>query len=118
MQLGDSWFEKEQLLAEAAKKDKQRMEELNKVLTNVSRIRSFPCEHCLMILPIQRPPLTMQDRAAFAKVTVDVYYQDETQGGLVGVDKVARKFRCFPFAPFGMYSTICVMQSRSRALPA
>jgi hypothetical protein len=45
VQLGDSWFEKEQLLAEAAKKDKQRMEELNKVLTNVSRIRSFPCEH-------------------------------------------------------------------------
>lgn len=44
-QLGDSWFEKEQLLVDAAKKDKQRMEELNKVLTNVSRIKSFLCEH-------------------------------------------------------------------------
>lgn len=44
-QLGDSWFEKEQLLVDAAKKDKQRMEELNKVLTNVSRIKIFLCEH-------------------------------------------------------------------------
>lgn len=45
-QLGDSWFEKEQLLADAAKKDKQRMEELNKVLTNVSsRIKSSLSEH-------------------------------------------------------------------------
>lgn len=56
----------------------------------------------------------MQDRAAFAKVTVDVYYQDETQGGLVGVDKVARKSRCFSFAPFGMYSTQFVLCSRGR----
>ena len=45
VQLGDSWFEKEQLLVDAAKKDKQRMEELNKVLTNVSRMTSFLCEH-------------------------------------------------------------------------
>ena len=44
VQLGDSWFEKEQLLVDAAKKDKQRMEELNKVLTNVSRMMSFLCE--------------------------------------------------------------------------
>lgn len=43
----------------------------------------------------------MQDRLAFVKVIVDVYYQDETQGGaLVGVDKIARKSRWLPSAPF------------------
>ena len=43
---------------------------------------------------MQRPPLTMQDRLAFVKVIVDVYYQDETQGGaLIGVDKHTRKSR-------------------------
>ena len=38
-QLGASWGEKEQLLSDAASKDRKRMEELNKIFTTVSRSR-------------------------------------------------------------------------------
>lgn len=66
--LGDSWSEQERLLSVAAEKDRKRMEDLNKVLTT-------------------RPPLTIQERAAFIQVTVTVYYQDDTQEHPVIADK-------------------------------
>ncbi|KAH9992152.1 hypothetical protein BJV77DRAFT_1003788 [Russula vinacea] len=81
--LGDSWAEKEQLFSDAVAKDRKRMEDLNRLLT-------------------KRPPLTLQEKAALVKVTVDIYYPDETQGNvMVPIGKAARKSRCFlPFAPF------------------
>jgi len=58
------WIEKEKLIAQAVKKDKDRMDELNKLLAT-------------------RPPLTLQERAAQVKVTVTVYYQSEEVEGVV-----------------------------------
>ncbi|KAI0300712.1 hypothetical protein B0F90DRAFT_1817465 [Multifurca ochricompacta] len=52
--LEDDWSAKELLLSDAVTKDKERMDELNKALRT-------------------RPPLTTQERAAQAKVTVAVY---------------------------------------------
>jgi len=69
--LGDSWAEKEQLLSDAVIKDRKRMEDLNRLLTT-------------------RPPLTLQEKAALIKVTIDVYYPDEAQENLmVPIGKVA-----------------------------
>jgi len=67
--LDDSWSEKEQLLADAVKKDKARMEELNKRLAT-------------------RPPLTIQERAAQVKVFVSVYYQSGEAESPVPVGEV------------------------------
>jgi len=39
LQLGDSWNEQERLLSAAVEKDKKRMEDLNRVLTTVRKIR-------------------------------------------------------------------------------
>jgi len=38
-QLGDTWSEQERLLSVAVEKDRKRMEDLNSILTAVSRIR-------------------------------------------------------------------------------
>ena len=40
MQLDGIWMEKERLIAQAVKKDKDRMDELNKLLATVGNIRS------------------------------------------------------------------------------
>ena len=37
-QLGDTWSEQERLLSVAVEKDRKRMEDLNKILTTVSKI--------------------------------------------------------------------------------
>jgi len=58
--LADTWSEQERLLSVAAEKDRKRMEDLNRILTT-------------------RPPLTIQERAEFIKVTVNVYYRGDTQ---------------------------------------
>jgi hypothetical protein len=41
VQLDDLWDEKEKLMVQAAKKDKDRMEELNKLLATVSSTREL-----------------------------------------------------------------------------
>ena len=38
VQLGDTWSEQERLLSVATEKDKKRMEDLNRILTTVSKI--------------------------------------------------------------------------------
>jgi len=63
--LGGSWGEKEQIIIDAVRKDRDRMEELNKRL-------------------VTRPPFTMQERAAQVKVTVAVYFEAEEGREFVG----------------------------------
>ena len=82
VQLDDIWVEKEKLIAQAAKKDKARMDELNKRLATVSEIRElFWFRVSPVSCPIQRPPLTLQETAAQVKVTVAVYFQSEEDEG-------------------------------------
>jgi len=79
VQLDGIWGRNEQFLSDAVRKDKERMDELNKLLATVSRIRELflsRVPHISLFL-IQRPPLTIQERAAQVKVTVTVCYQSE-----------------------------------------
>jgi len=59
------WIDKERLIFEAVQKDKDRMDELNKLLET-------------------RPPLTIQERAAQVKVTATVCYPSEEGEGVAG----------------------------------
>jgi len=59
------WSEKERLIADAVRKDKERMDELNKLLET-------------------RPPLTIRERAAQVKVTATVCYPSEEGEGVAG----------------------------------
>jgi len=92
-QLDGIWSAKEQLIVEAVKKDKARMEEFNKRLATVSRIWFFFSDLCLMGWVIQRPPLTIQESATQVKVFVSVYYQTEEEGP-VPVGELPRTSRC------------------------
>lgn len=66
------------------------MEDLNKMLTTVSLIRGIisifrePVSYDEYF--IQRPPLSIDEKASFIKLTVAVYYQNDTQEAAVGAD--------------------------------
>jgi hypothetical protein len=78
-QLDSIWSQNENFLSDAVRKDKERMDDLNKLLATVSRIRQLflsRVPHFSLSLN-QRPPLTIKERAAQVKVTVTVCYQSE-----------------------------------------
>jgi hypothetical protein len=108
-QLDGDWNEREQLISDAVRKDKERMEKLNEALATVSKIECFPCM-CLTEL-MQRPPLTVLERPAQIKVTVAVV--DRSTAGLVGHVTCTSQHRFY----LAMVLTMYHVQSTSRSLP-
>lgn len=76
------------------------MEDLNKMLTTVSKIRGITFifrEHVSYDeYFIQRPPLSIDERAAFIKLTVAVYYQNDTEEPAVGADTQICEYQLLP----------------------
>jgi hypothetical protein len=74
-QLDVSWSEQEGLLSDAEEEDWECMEELNELLTTVSRIsafHSFPWTSVSRRVLIQFPSFTIREKAALIRVAVDV----------------------------------------------
>ncbi len=74
-QLDVSWSEQEGLLSDAEEEDWECMEELNELLTTVSRIRafhSFPWTSVSRCVLIQFPSFAIREKVAPIRVAVDV----------------------------------------------